>query len=91
VGSLVEGARIEVVSTGSLRVSPSVWKPLVLFSANDNDLGQVASLLNAPVNLRGMIRGGGLFEVLRYGLQQVRVGLLDRLDGTGYYSFWPES
>jgi len=56
VGALVEGERIEVVSAGCVQVSSSAWKPLLLLSANGNDLGQVACLLSAPENSVGMVR-----------------------------------
>jgi len=57
VGALAEGERVEVVSAGVLPMQePSAWKPLLLLSANGNELGQIACLLSAPEKFRGMIR-----------------------------------
>lgn len=46
VGPLIEGEQIKVVSAGALRLSSSAWKPLLLLSANGNDLAQIACLLS---------------------------------------------
>ncbi|KAK0719295.1 hypothetical protein B0H67DRAFT_572843, partial [Lasiosphaeris hirsuta] len=55
VGSLMAGEQVEIVSAGALERKTS-WGPLLILSANDNDLGQIASLLSAPENSRGMVR-----------------------------------
>lgn len=61
VGEVFDGEDIEVVSAGDLNElnaskADLEWKPLLLLSANNNDLGQIACLLSAPPDLRGMIR-----------------------------------
>jgi len=58
-GPLMAGEQVEVVSAGALQLEMprSSWRPLLLLSANDNDLGQLACLLSAPENSRGMVRG----------------------------------
>jgi hypothetical protein len=57
VGALVEGERVEVVSAGALELHhSSAWKPLLLLSANGNELSQIACLLSVSGNSRGMLR-----------------------------------
>ncbi len=60
VGALVEGETIDVLSAGALDGlddgEPSTWRPLILFGAHDNDLGQIACLFSAPEGSHGMVR-----------------------------------
>jgi hypothetical protein len=56
VGEAFEGEKIEVISAGELRKSDSRWEALQLLSAKRNNLGQVACLLSAPPDSRGMVR-----------------------------------
>ena len=57
VGALGESESVDIVSAGKiLKETSSAWKPVLIFSALENDRGQVACLLSIPSGYRGIVR-----------------------------------
>jgi len=89
VGRLIEGETVDIVTPGHYRAFediediPSSWKPLRLFSAYGNDVGQVASLLSAAEGSRGMVRREACLRCCVTTAQKMNLDfLIDRIART---------